>query len=152
MSNGFTKHVGSKAKDIAKQIGRQALDENKEFVDSAKRQLGVEPTSGEPSGRSLVDEIITGGGVSTEISPQEHSNIHSQERRRLQELEEELHRAHEAETSKLSSWQKSQEEILNPPESQEPNPLIEPTPHRKVGMLGGQQRSKGGLEIMKSKK
>lgn len=153
MSNGFSKKVGQKAQDLARQVGRQALAEQKEYVDTAKKQLGVEFTPPQPPGPSLVDEIVTGPGVTTNVSSKEHSNIHTQERKRLQELEEELRQAHQQESARLASWQKAQQEVLSPPQSQEAKPLAEPTPHRKVGVLGGiAQKAKGGMEIMRGKK
>lgn len=153
MSDGFLKKSGQKVTDVAKAVAKQAVYEQKEFVSTAKKQLGVEPSGPSPDSHSLVDEIVTGSGVTTSVPTEVHANIHTQERKRLQELEEELHKASEAQQAKLASWQKAQQEVLSPPKEETLEPLIEPTTHPKVGVLGGvAQKARGGLEVMKGKK
>ncbi|OGM26249.1 hypothetical protein A2962_04405 [Candidatus Woesebacteria bacterium RIFCSPLOWO2_01_FULL_39_61] len=150
--SGILKKSGQKAKDMAKAVAKGVAYEQKEYATVAKKQLGIEPISSAPQ-PSLVDEIITGKGVTTNVTPLEHENIHREERKRMQELQEELNKAHRQEMEKLVQWQKAQQELLAPPKEEEQKPVIEPTPKRKTGVLGGiAQKAKGGLEMMKGKK
>lgn len=151
--SGLIRKSGQKAQDIAKAAAKGLAYEQKEYSSSAKKQLGIEPTLPNPQSPSLVDEIITGKGVTTSVTEEEHENIHREERKRMQELQEELNKAHKDEMEKLVQWQKAQQELLTPPEEAEQKPEIEPTPKRKSGILGGMaQKAKGGLEMMKGKK
>lgn len=141
--DGFSKKVGQTTKDLAKQAAQRVIHERQEFLKSAKTNIGIEPLQqgGQGQSPSLVDEIITSGGVN-EASEQDKIQIENQTRARMQRMEEELKALRGERAKESKEWTEAQNQILSPPKGETQETYL-PSPSRhKRGMQGPGQKKK----------
>ena len=150
MTNGFLKKGGQTAEDLAKKAAQRVAHEEKEFLKSAKTQVGLEVPQ-QSQGQSLVDEIITSGGVK-EASPQEKAQIERQKTLRLQRLEEDLRLLRGERAKEYGQWKEAQGEALKPREEPQQETFVPPPSSRPKRGAGPGQKNKGSWEMLTPKK
>ena len=151
MSDAFNK-AGQKFQDAAKAAAKRVTFEKDEYLKTAQGQLGS-PEIKKPEGPSMVDEIITGGGVTTSVSDVEHNKIHANESERIQKLQSEIKMFGVERERKLEEWRKDQEKLLNKGQETEGGRILtEPSAKPKRGLFSNRHKSKGNVEIVSSKK
>lgn len=155
-------NAGKSAREAAKKMAKQIAAEPSELLKSAGTQISGnqnETQSKEQkndvtdSGKelSVMQQVMTGNGRVQQPTKEEEINIHSQAKKRMQELEDEIMRMRQVREQKEQNWEKEQQQILGatPKEEEKKQPLIQPTSIRKRGMTAGTKQKQGTKEMTK---